>query len=681
MIKLKYDKANSDKYHKLSVVKIVVLTTLYIAVTFHGISQVPVAIESIIQLRTEVSENPPSISFYWNEIRGNPEVNIFRKDIDFNSFNWIKIHTTPPGDTSFTDYNVQPGEFYEYKIASLNSGSPIPTTYVTAGIRCGETEYRGKIILLVDSMFIDSLQYELSRLEKDLIGDGWEIIRRDISRNSSVKQVKSLIRDIYFSDFINVNTLFLVGHIPVPYSGEIAFDGHDDHKGAWPADVYYGVMSEPLWTDTNVKIENRKYKKNDNVPGDGKFDPSNLGKNPTVSLAIGRVDFSDLPAFRKSEVDLMRNYLKKDHDFRHKIIHPKMQALVRDSLGPLPLTIEGDTLGYELIAISGWRNFTALFDFENVKTGNVFQDALEDSYMWTFGCGYGDLALCEGIGTTTDFVDHEPKTVFTGFYGSWFGDWNTTDNFLRAALASKGWILTSCWPGRPHYIFHHMGMGKTIGNCVRRAQNNFDTYDYGLPRYRKGIDISLMGDPTLRMHVVSPIKSLHIENTGNTISLSWQAPDDAILGYYVYRVDTVTGKCKRLNNEVITDNYFADVSPEQGNNIYMVRALQLTKSASGSYYNLSQGVFDSITVSVKDISMKKENVFIYPNPTNNHLTIETGVPDIYNIEITSINGQLLLNKVMMGAENQIDLSSYKSGVYFITVRSEDIVTTRKIIKH
>ena len=74
------------------------------------------------------------------------------------------------------------------------------------------------------------------------------------------------------------------------------------------------------------------------------------------------------------------------------------------------------------------------------------------------------------------------------------------------------------------------------------------------------------------------------------------------------------------------------------------------------------------------------NIAIYPNPTNTILTIETGISDLYNIEITSQNGQLILSKEMEGTTHQLDLSSFQSGVYFITIRSKDFTTTRKIIK-
>lgn len=71
---------------------------------------------------------------------------------------------------------------------------------------------------------------------------------------------------------------------------------------------------------------------------------------------------------------------------------------------------------------------------------------------------------------------------------------------------------------------------------------------------------------------------------------------------------------------------------------------------------------------------------IYPNPMNNLLTVETEKPDHYSFEVKSLNGQLLFSKEMEGTTHQFDLSSFQNGIYFITIRSRDFVTTRKIIK-
>ena len=71
---------------------------------------------------------------------------------------------------------------------------------------------------------------------------------------------------------------------------------------------------------------------------------------------------------------------------------------------------------------------------------------------------------------------------------------------------------------------------------------------------------------------------------------------------------------------------------------------------------------------------------IHPNPVNNFLTIETVNSCQHTIEITSLNGQLIYRNKIEGSVLQIDLSSFRKGVYIIRVRSGDLVRTEKIIK-
>jgi polyhydroxybutyrate depolymerase len=71
---------------------------------------------------------------------------------------------------------------------------------------------------------------------------------------------------------------------------------------------------------------------------------------------------------------------------------------------------------------------------------------------------------------------------------------------------------------------------------------------------------------------------------------------------------------------------------------------------------------------------------IYPNPTSGKLNITTSISEYFNIEISALNGQVLLGGELKGTTQQLDLSSFREGVYFITIRSKDFVTTRKIIK-
>jgi hypothetical protein len=73
-------------------------------------------------------------------------------------------------------------------------------------------------------------------------------------------------------------------------------------------------------------------------------------------------------------------------------------------------------------------------------------------------------------------------------------------------------------------------------------------------------------------------------------------------------------------------------------------------------------------------------LIIYPNPVNNLLTIETHISDTYYIEILTLGGQPVLLEEMRGTTAKLDLSPFRRGVYFIHIRSAELVATRKIIK-
>jgi hypothetical protein len=71
---------------------------------------------------------------------------------------------------------------------------------------------------------------------------------------------------------------------------------------------------------------------------------------------------------------------------------------------------------------------------------------------------------------------------------------------------------------------------------------------------------------------------------------------------------------------------------------------------------------------------------LYPNPVTSKVTIQTDRYTIYDISVSSLNGQEIYKMEMEGPTHHLDLSSFQKGVYFITIRSGDFVTTEKIIK-
>ena len=127
------------------------------------------------------------------------------------------------------------------------------------------------------------------------------------------------------------------------------------------------------WTDSSVNNTNAEYARNWNVPGDGKFDPSSFPA--AVELQVGRVDLSNFTAFDKSEKELLRQYLNKDHNFRHKLITAERRGLIHDSTG---------IRGGEAFAASAWRVFAPLFgpgSVTAVPIGKWFPTLTAQSYL------------------------------------------------------------------------------------------------------------------------------------------------------------------------------------------------------------------------------------------------------------------------------------------------------------
>src|SRR6185436_2207069 len=154
-----------------------------------------------------------------------------------------------------------------------------------AGIEAPLVENRGKVILLVEVSQEASLAGELSRFEEDLTGDGWSVVRADVSSSDTPANVRSTIQGIYRADPASTKALILFGHIPVFRCGNLNVDDHESRP--WPADTFYGDV-DGYWENP------------DTIPSD-------------VDLMVGRIDFANMPVTGWSETDLLRNYLNKDH--------------------------------------------------------------------------------------------------------------------------------------------------------------------------------------------------------------------------------------------------------------------------------------------------------------------------------------------------------------------------------
>ena len=533
--------------------------------------------DASVELSAAVQATPPLITLNWVGNAGATQYTVYRK-LKTETAWGPAIATLAGTEIQYVDNVAGVGISYEYKVVRAGPNFT-GYGYINAGIEIPAMEQRGILILVVDSTFAVPLSDKIQRLTEDLEGDGWKVVRYDVSRTAPVPEVKELIVNTYNLDPVNTKAVFLLGHVPVPYSGDINPDGHPDHKGAWPADVYYAELNGS-WTDVTVNDTLATDPRNRNKPGDGKFDQGIIPNE--AELQIGRVDLANMPAFAASEEQLLKDYLDKDHAYRHKAFTAVYRGVIDDNFG---------YFSGEAFAASGYKNMGPLTGPGNVVAADYFTTMTMESYLWSYGCGGGWYQGASGVGTTADFASSDLQGVFTMLFGSYFGDWDSPDNFLRAPLAS-GTMLTSAWSGRPHWQFHHMALGENIGYSTRLAQSNTSVYfgSYG----SRQVHIALMGDPTLRNDIVAPVSYVEATATGTDCYITWSPSPDPVLGYYIYMKNDTLTDYFRINPDPVTGTSYNDTCLlYPGVYTYMVRAVLLQQSQSGTYYNLSQGISDT----------------------------------------------------------------------------------------
>lgn len=679
-----------------------------------------------MQLECEVIDGAtPRIKIKWAKNDLALSYRIFRTNI-FTTVTDEIVSNLDSSKTEFEDKTAQKGALYLYEVRgkseitttyngknqALNFSS---TGYLTTGIDVSPITSFGKVIILVDETMKTTLAAELATLMEDLATEGWRPTMKFVPRGETfdkglVRLVKDTIVKFYEDNITDFRTLYLIGRVPVPYSGNLNPDAHPDHKGAWPADVFYGVMNEIEFTDVNVNTNNNNPKpsrtENVNIPGDGKFDVTQNNIDPV--LEIGRVDFFKLSKTfpNISETELLRNYLNKAHKYRTGEFNPKKQALIADNFGIISEKSEA-------FASAGWRNFPILVGNKNVKAGNWFNELTTDSYLAAYGCGGGSYNSVGGIGVSADFAAKQSKAVFTMIFGSYFGDWDSDENLLRSNLAS-GDVLTTCWAGRPQWYWDNFAYGFNMGYEAKKAQMNSTSYNYVLLNIYNGqnygpdgaastfatrnVHISLLGDPTLRLNDFNTIaKAYNLQLSkvqDGQVKLTWEVQGAKMAqGFDIYRSRNDKNDFVKINKAPIKDYTFTDPQINHNGNVYyMVCNRDTVTLPSGRINMLSRGTTNFITLNSTSVEsdFTQSGIEVTPNPatTNTSFKLNLQEADLVDIKVIDASGRLLkqiYNGTLESGKHSFNWDFENEGrkpakgVYFITVTGDKTHIFEKVI--
>ncbi len=576
-----------------------------------------------LPVTASISTNPAGITLQWP----NPNaatITVRRRTKGQAGNQWMQLlNATNSTETTLVDNTVVTGQIYEYFVSRATNVVAIGFAHVA--LEAPVTDSRGKVLVFIDSTTADALGVELVRMKNDMRSDGWIATPYKTGPSSTPQSVKNQIIAAYNADPSQVKAVFLIGRVPVPYSGNSNWDGHADHAGAWPCDNYYADLNG-TWTDVSVNNITPARDANDNVPGDGKFDQSFMPS--AAELQVGRLDFRHLnPAlFGASEIELLRRYLNKDHAWRTGAYTVANKALVDDNFG---------YFNGEAFAANGYRNAYPLVGDANVIAGDFFGDSDDQKWLLGYGTGGGSYTSASGVGNSTDFATKTVNIVFSNIFGSYHGDWDYESNpLMPSALASQGGLLTCGWAGRPTWYMQALASGESIGYCMQETQNAQYNANYTGSSGRSGAHVSLLGDPTLRAHIVPPVTAISLATACTNVSVNWTPSVEATnSGYHVYRSFSNDGPYTRLTANLLTTPSFVDLNPPQDTLYYQVRAIRPeTTPGGGTYLNNSTSPIQSIIFALTQpvpVAVATSTVITCNNPSATLQAADAGAGATY----------------------------------------------------
>lgn len=538
------------------------------------------------------SLSPPSITLNFPSLQNRP-VKINKRPITDSK--WTTLYKDFPGN-SWTDTSIQSGEIYEYKIepAFQHNHSSYWDRLVIASAGARTKDPQGILAVVVDQSLEPQIRPALEQANNAWIADGWRtkiiLTPRHLDRNSHVENhanvlsLKRRLKDIHENSQNQLKSIVLIGHVPVPYSGRMNPDGHFFRP--WEADLFYGdLVDDEKWTDRESDSPTQPSPR---IPADGVMDPI---KYPTpIEASVGRIDFANLDAFRQSEADLVAQYLKKSIRYRqNKLKFPRKSA----GFSTFPHQSLSDSTYLSLTRNAGpivGDSLASIFETNFLK--------IRDPYLFGVQLGAGDYDTIsngnEAHSVKSKDLARDPdfhRTAFMVLDGSYFGNWNTQNNFLRASLCVENGGLASMWGRHLMVRLYWLGAGLSIGESVINNVNSLNYLD-GNAGFAANIYIQLMGDPTLTLFPQPPLISFKATKTPQGTLLEWSKADADPSPVFVEVSTTgIDGVFQPVSQEPIPENQILLPQAQSPQTIYRARRVVMIQTGSGLWTCLSHGLF------------------------------------------------------------------------------------------
>lgn len=315
------------------------------------------------------------------------------------------------------------------------------------------------------------------------------------------------------------------------------------------------------------------------------------------------------------------------------------------------------------------------------------------------GCGFTTILnpnvpeLCEAATTNPIFMED---------WESGMGNWTVEQLPVNPQTwESRDWEISNAMPGRSgNGIF---GTDPINGNCTSDLENGIIRLQspiITIPTY-PNLDAASTFDMAFNHYV-----STEFQWDGGNIKYSLNGGVWTVLPSTAFTVNPYNNAINGGSNDNPMAGQVAFTGADGGSNsgswglsVVNLSALGVAENATiqfrfemgtdgcngreGWYIDELMIYNCSETLSVAEYNTLKENVKVYPNPSNGLFTLQkTGNINLTNAEIHDINGRFIQSVDLSEMLNKkhIDITNLASGIYFITVTSLETKFVVKLVK-
>jgi len=177
----------------------------------------------------------------------------------------------------------------------------------------------------------------------------------------------------------------------------------------------------------------------------------------------------------------------------------------------------------------------------------------------------------------------------------------------------------------------------------------------------------------------------------NTVKIGYGQPLNGFTPVFLYGSDSINARLNTLGIHAAYDRYTGGAHPPfngsstimQNNKDSLAAFLCRILDCNPNNLKLPNQKSCDTPTSLAEVTDKTLKANIYPNPTNNHVTIELNNNfDLSNTRIMIVNslGEVLVNQLATDYTNRINLSNFAQGVYFVRITSNESNYTQLLVK-